>query len=124
MQNWQIYLGIGASGLLVTALFTFAIFQIMKSSDAYRISLAQVQSNSVAIDLLGTPIEPGWWMAGSIQVSGPSGSADISYPVHGGKATGTVCVRAAKSMGQWQLGALVLELKPSKQRHNLLGPAT
>ena len=95
----------------------------MKSSDAYKEALAQAQTHPAIIEVLGSPIEEGWYMSGNINVNGPSGAADISFPVSGPKGKATVFAVARKSAGLWTFSTLVVELKSSGKRINILGEA-
>ena len=59
------------------ALLITVVFGAIKSSGAYTESLALVKQHPVAQQLLGDPIEPGFIVTGSINVSGPSGDAGL-----------------------------------------------
>jgi TonB family protein len=63
---------------------------------------------------LGTPIEAGWFVTGSIATSGSGSHADLSIPISGPKGSGTLHVVALKSpfsaeSGDWKI--TVLEAK-------------
>jgi len=92
----------------------------MKNSDAYNQALAQARSNPLVIEKFGQPLQPGWFISGNIQISGPSGNADISIPISGPKAKGTIYVVAKKSAGRWHFDALEVEAEGEQERINLL----
>lgn len=94
------------------------VFGLIKSSDAYEIAMSELRQNEQAIAILGEPIEEGFFTSGSINTSGSSGQADLSIPVSGPKGKGKVFVLATKSMGQWEINQLVLEV--NNERINLL----
>ncbi len=90
----------------------------MRSSDAYQMAMTELQQNERAISILGEPIEAGWFTSGSINTSGSSGTADLSIPVSGPNGNGRLFVLANKSVGQWEIEQLVLEV--NNERINLL----
>jgi hypothetical protein len=93
---------------LVAALF-FWMSAMLKSSDAYRLGVAQLQASSEAMELLGPPLETGMPL-GSIRISGPAGEAQLSIRVEGRKAKGVVHLEATKDMGLWRIERMVLEV--------------
>ena len=100
--------------------FTWGIFALLKSSDAYTESLKQVQANDAVKNLIGSPVEPGFWLTGSININGSSGNADISYPVSGPKGSGTVYVVGTKSEGSWHYSKISFVQESSDQRVDLI----
>jgi hypothetical protein len=96
------------------------VFGAIKSSAPYTDSLAVVQRHPQAHELLGAPIEPGFFVTGSIHVSDSSGDADISYSVSGPKGEGTVYVVAEKKAGEWDFKTLALESGETGERIDLL----
>lgn len=106
--------------IAIFALGSIALtFYFIKSSDAYQLALQRVQTHPAAVQVLGTPIHPGWKVSGNIQVSGPSGQANLSFPVSGPKANGTVYMDATKEMGAWHINQQVLEIEKTGQRLDL-----
>jgi hypothetical protein len=59
---------------------------------------------------LGEPIESGWWITGSINVSGSSGNVDVAIPISGPKGSGTLYVVGTRSAGRWQYSTMEVEL--------------
>jgi hypothetical protein len=102
------------------ALIVAVVFGAIKSSAPYTESLAVVQRHPHAHELLGAPIEPGFFVTGSINVSGSSGDADIAYSVSGPKGSGTVYVVAEKTAGEWEFKTLALNAGEWGKRFNLL----
>jgi Cytochrome oxidase complex assembly protein 1 len=105
-------------GLFTAAFFSFAA--AMKSSEAYQMGVAMVRANPEAVDALGTPIEAGIPM-GTINISGPDGMASLAFSVSGPKASGTVYLEAAKSLGKWKIGRIELEVDGRRERIDLGG---
>jgi hypothetical protein len=71
------------------------------------------------VDALGEPIEPGWYMSGSINVSGSSGEADIMIPISGPRGTGRIYAVATKSAGRWSYEILEVEIDGQPERIDL-----
>ena len=126
-RNWKWVVPVGCvtpillCGGCVTLVLTL-VFGVMKSSAAYKDSLAAVQTNVQAQRVLGVPIEPGLIVTGRVETSGGSGSADIAYTVSGPNGSGTVHASAGKAAGQWTFSSLVLEIKNTGERIDLLSP--
>ena len=93
------------------ALIVFAVFGMMKSSEPYKLALSKAQANAVVQQRLGTPIEPGLFVTGNINVSGSSGAADFSIPISGPQGKAAIYVDARRSQGQWTFSSLVVGFK-------------
>jgi hypothetical protein len=124
-RNWKWFVPVGCLGFLVVfvgfiAGIMFLLFGMMKSSDVYKDAVARAQACPSVREALGTPIKEGMFISGNINVSGPSGQANLSIPISGPDGEGTIYVIAAKSVGQWTFSTLVVEIKDTKQRINLL----
>jgi hypothetical protein len=96
------------------------VFGVMKSADVYQESLRRVQAHAEVQSELGAPLEPGFLVTGEIEVSGPSGKADIAYSVSGSRGTGTVYVIAEKRAGRWTYDTLEVEIESTGERIDLL----
>ena len=124
-RNWKWFVPTGCLSMLaITAgvifLLLSLIFGMMKSSDAYKQAMVKVRASTAVSAALGTPIKEGYFTSGSVNVSGPSGNAQLAIPISGPKGTGTVYLEAAKSMGQWSFSKLVVEIEGAKERIDLL----
>lgn len=113
---WSVIAYLVLIGLFV-ALF-FSITAAVKNSEVYKRSIVKLQSNSTAMNTLGTPITTGFPI-GSIEISGPKGKADFSFSVEGSKSTGTVYVDAVKDLGTWKINRIELEVEGRQDRINL-----
>jgi hypothetical protein len=92
----------------------------MKSSWACAQGLDLARHNEKVVEKLGEPIETGWLVSGSINVSGPSGNADLAVPLHGPQNTGTLYVVAHKVAGEWQFDRAEVEVTDQQKRIDLL----
>ncbi len=102
---------------LCVALY-FAIAAAFKSSDVYVQAVAKLNANAEATGALGVPISSGLPM-GIVSVSGPSGRAQLSIPVEGSKAKGTIFLLATKEMGRWRFDRIELEVEGRDERIDL-----
>src|SRR6185295_12498533 len=130
-RNWKWAVPVGCLVLLLPLLaiagfvgtILAIVFGSIKSTDVYEEALTRARSSPAVIEALGQPVEDGWWMSGHINTSGPSGSADISIPLHGPKGKGTLYAVATKSAGRWEYQKLEVEVDGKEERIDLLaGP--
>ena len=124
-RNWKWFVPLGCLGTLALfagfiVLIACLVFGMMKSSDAYKVAVAKAKANPSVQKALGTPIEEGLLVQGNINVSGPSGQADLSIPISGPDGNGTIQVAATKAAGQWTFTTLVVEVDSTGQRIDLL----
>lgn len=110
--KWLIAAGITLC-LLTLALFVGGVMLLastaMRSNDVHRTAMARVAAHPEAQARLGTPVEPGFFASGSIEVNPRSGSADLGIPVSGPEGAGTISVVARKRGGEWYFDTLQLE---------------
>lgn len=83
-------------GVAFVAVITLVVFGAIKSTDAYKQSLAKVQSDTRVQTALGTPIKAGWYVTGHVNFENRKGGADIDYPVSGPNGDAKVHVEASK----------------------------
>jgi len=96
------------------------VFGSMKQADVYKEALARAQSDPAVAQKLGSPIEPGMFVSGNINVNGPSGEAKLAIPIHGTKAKGTIYVEATKSAGKWNYALMQVAVDGEDTRIDLL----
>jgi hypothetical protein len=92
----------------------------MKSSDAYKSALARAKADPRVVNALGSPITDGFFVSGNTNVSGSSGSADMTIPISGPKGKGTIYFVASKFMGKWTFSKMVVEIAQTGQRIDLV----
>jgi hypothetical protein len=124
-KNWKWFVPVGCLGLLAlftgfVALIVTIVFGMMKSSDVYKDALAMARAEPAVEMALGTPIEEGLFVVGNINISGSSGQADLAIPISGPHDKGTIYAVAEKSAGQWTFSALVVEIKTTGDRIDLM----
>jgi hypothetical protein len=107
------------AGVAVLAGFVLSIMMVIKSSDAYTGAVARAKAAPAVVDALGTPIQPGLFVLGKVQMSGNSGTAILDIPIAGPKGKATVHVNAEKAGGEWHFNRLVVEIRPTGKRIDL-----
>jgi len=116
-KHWKRFLAIAAGCAI---LFSIFIVGTLGDSDISKLAFAQAQTNVTIRQRLGEPIERGFWMSGSLEISGPSGRADLAIPIHGPKGSATVYVVAQKSAGLWKYETLQVAFSGKEDRFDLL----
>ena len=124
-RNWKWFVPVGCLSLILIfcaflAVVIGAASSMMKSSDAYKAGLARAQASAAVTEALGSPIAPGWFTSGSVNVSGGSGEAHLEIPISGPKGKGTIYVEATKSAGEWSYSKLEVAIAASGERIDLL----
>jgi hypothetical protein len=82
------------------------VLGMLKSSDVYAEALSRARTNAQVVAQLGEPIQPGYWVTGRLEVSGPSGEAELAIPLSGSKKSATLYAVATKTAGTWQFSTL------------------
>jgi hypothetical protein len=124
-RNWKWAVPVGCLGsLLLMAAFcvgTFAIILgLMRSSWAYSEGVELARHNKTVVAMLGEPIQSGWLVSGSINISGPSGDAHLAIPLYGPKRRGTLYVGAHKLADQWRFDRATVKLDGQSEPIDLL----
>lgn len=80
----------------------FVVFAAMRSAQPYQDGLQRASVDPRVLEAFGSPIEPGWFLSGSIKTENQTGTADISIPISGPKQSGHIQVTGTKSGGRWR----------------------
>lgn len=122
-KKWAIW---GLTFLVIWVVFIlvllFPLVGLMKNNDAYKTSFMIVQSDPEIQEIIGTPIESGFFVSGNIQTSGPDGQATVQYTIKGPKGEGVTNVFAYKNMGKWVIQELVVYFEETDRRIELIMP--
>jgi hypothetical protein len=96
----------------------------LKSTDVYKTALQRAQDSPEVQAALGTPIEAGFMLGGSMKNENGHGSADFNFPISGPKGEGTVFATATMEPGgSWQYSKLQVHVKNGGQVIDLGGAA-
>jgi len=111
--------------LLVGSIPTAAVFVVVLiasvgNSDVCKAAVNQAQFNTTVIEQLGQPVERGFLVSGNIEITGPSGHADIAIPLSGPKGKGTLYAVGVEEAGIWRFETLQLAIDGRTQRLDLL----
>ena len=96
------------------------VFSAIKSTDVYKEALARAKADPAVIEALGSPIKDGFLVSGNTNVNGASGESNLAIPISGPKAKGTIYLSVTKSLGQWNYSGLVVEVRQTHQRIDVL----
>lgn len=127
-RNWKWFVPTGCFTilLLIVAFVGSIIFIVagaMKSSDAYQTAFDRAQADPRVIAALGSPIQAGYFISGSTDVTGSSGKADLTIPISGPNGKGTIYLVATKFGGEWAFSKLVVDVGKTGQRIDLTNEA-
>jgi hypothetical protein len=111
---------IGFLGILVLVAgmiggILFLITSSFKSSPVYVQAMQAAQSDPNVIETLGTPIQSGWFIMGSLEEQGLSGDANLTIPISGPRKSGTLYASARKGNGVWQFYTLAVKVDGQDQ---------
>jgi hypothetical protein len=110
------------AGLAFLRLMLSVVFRGFKSSGAYKEAMARARSHPDVRRELGEPIQPGWWVSGSLAVNGPSGEAKFATPLVGSAGRGMLFVQARKISDRWRFDMMEVAVEGSSERIRLLDP--
>ena len=107
------WVGIGCAAMTVAiialAAFIFVVvFGAMRSSTPYREAVDRAKSDPRVIELLGRPIETGWFVSGSVNTQNRDGNATFDIPLTGPKGKATLRVEAIKKRGRWTYTEMIV----------------
>ncbi len=105
-----------AAAIVLICVFIVAMMAMFKQSVAYEMSFERAVNHPLVIEQLGTPIEDGFFMTGNISVNGPSGEANISFPISGPNGSATVYSYAEKHLGEWEILEMLVEIDATGER--------
>jgi hypothetical protein len=126
-RNWKWAVPVGLLGAfllnrgLLLLLMAGALVAVRWSA-VFELAMTRVRSNAVSMEALGTPINAGFVVSGSIGWNAPPGTADVTIPVSGPRGAGTLHVVGRESAGKWTLTTLQLALTGSGRRIDLVAP--
>jgi hypothetical protein len=110
-----VWVGLGCGVLIAgavafVAFILFVVFASMRSAQPYQDGLHLAQRDPRVIAALGSPVEAGLLMSGSIKTENREGSANISIPLHGPKGKASLSVVGTKHRGNWSYSEMTVTL--------------
>ena len=104
----------------VFGLIFFVVVTTMKSNEPYKYAFDQVQHSPAVVRHIGEPVEAGMFVSGQINVNGPTGHADLDFPIFGPKGKARVYVVGDKAEGHWTYRTLEVRFEGDPNRLDLL----
>ena len=92
----------------------------IKSSYVYNDALVSAIAKPEVISAIGEPIKEGFFVSGTISISGSSGNADLIIPISGPKGKAIIFVVASKSAEKWIFSTQEVIVDKNNERINLL----
>ncbi|EHK56193.1 cytochrome c oxidase assembly factor Coa1 family protein [Allomesorhizobium alhagi] len=87
---------------------------MMKSSDAYQMTMDQVRADDRVKAAIGTDVVDSYWISGNVSVNADgTGDAKLDIPLHGDKGTGSAISHAVRRGGEWDMRLLVIRVDGS-----------
>lgn len=108
-------------GAIFAVVLVVVVFGAMKKSDVYQEALRRAQNDPAVVAALGSPVEAGMLVTGSVNVDSSGGHATLDFPVSGPKGKGSVHLVATKSGAGWDYSELTV--KPENGQLINLQPA-
>jgi hypothetical protein len=96
-------------GLAAMAAFFIFIVNVAKRSDVYREAFTRASNDPRVVAALGTPIEKGWWVTGSVNIDNSEGSANLTFPISGPKGSAKVHAVASYDGSGWKYTTLTVK---------------
>ena len=106
------------SGLLALLLFLILLcggmygldVALFKNADVTQQALDAARNDPRVVGALGTPIEMGWLVLGSISTQGILGDASLQIPIAGPKNNAMLYAGARKQNGEWVFYTLAVDV--------------
>jgi hypothetical protein len=86
-----------------------------KSSPVYLEAMKAAQADPTVVQALGTPIQSGLFVSGTIEEQGISGDATLTIPISGPHGSGTLYASARKGNGVWRFYTLAVQVDGQDQ---------
>ena len=109
-RGWRRWLFMGAAGVVVLATaISLLVFALLKRSEPATLALQRANAHPGVAAKIGTPLEVGWVVTGSLKNFGSEGgTVRLSLPVRGPKGRGSIAVRGVRIDGRWTYSVMQL----------------
>jgi hypothetical protein len=124
-RNWVRVSVVGTCGAVVLffagiAFIVVGAFAVIRSSGACQEAVARASASPAIVQALGTPLEVGWFVTGTLD---PGRSADLTIPVTGPHGRARIHVVASKATGTWVFSTLTVKLRATGAQISLVEKA-
>lgn len=104
-------IGLGGFGTLFVSLP-----RMLKSADAYEMTMRAVRSDQGVAAALGPEIHDRFWISGQVSVNADgTGSANYSIPIYGEKGSANVISQSTRKDGRWTIRQLIVNVEGQQQ---------
>lgn len=94
---------------------------VLKSTDVYQEALSRASQNQTVTQKIGTPVEAGWYVTGSLKIFGGGyGRAALTIPIHGSRGDATIYTWANQMGGGWKIFFLEVIFDGTGERVKIL----
>jgi hypothetical protein len=119
-RNWLWFVPTGCLTLFVLFLGFIGVvmltaFGAIKSTGTYKTALTRASNDPRVIDAIGTPIKDSWYVIGKTEVSGGSGTSELTIPISGPKGKATIFVNSEKFAGDWKFKRIAVKIQATSQ---------
>ena len=115
-RNWAIagavVYGLGITFVVVPIVAVVVLFSNLEPFDAIK---EEARTNPQSAEIVGTPVEVGWFTSGSVSQQNNTGDADVSVSVRGPLESGTLRMVSTRQNGVWVVRKMVLTLDGTGQ---------
>jgi len=113
-RHWKGLVATAVTLVLVAVLAVVAgvialVMWSLRQSDVLRLAMERARKNPAVVEQLGTPINPGWLISGSMHMENDSGTANFTVPIHGPRQEAKLYLDARKQMGEWTFNSLTVK---------------
>lgn len=103
------------AGLAIVVGVVALVMWSIRQSDVLRIAMDQARKNPAVVEQLGTPINPGWLISGSMHIEEDSGTANFTVPIRGPRDKAKLYLDARKRMGEWTFNSLTVRTEAGRE---------
>jgi len=124
--NWKWALPMVALGIFVpvtSCVFGTIIlisFLAVRTSKIYKQAMVAVRADDRMVELIGSPIQPGLFVLGTINRRASGTMVNLTIPLYGPKGKATAFAVAAKTEGKWNFSTLQVQAKSTQAHIDLL----
>lgn len=112
-------------GVILFAVFIInLVFTFLSNSTPAKDAMEIINNSPSVVYELGEPIKKGRFVSGSINISGPTGSAELAIPLRGQEKNGVAYVSATRDMGEWNINGLEVYIEGKEERIILIDSVT
>jgi hypothetical protein len=115
--HWKWIVG---AAIGVTVVGAGIVFTLLNQSQLKVMAIESAKTNPGILQRLGQPIEAGWFITGTLDVTPGSGKGTLTIPVSGPSGAGKLYAAGSQLGGTWQLTSLAFVQKGSSDRLDIL----